>query len=128
MKPLLGIIGGFMVSLGMFAGGLAAAIFLLTAEPERQLDLSGDVADLWTGQPRQVDAAAQDLERLPALHIPSDANPSAEAQTAAAGNAVAADLASGPVNATKTSSIQAAAGETPERQALSGQLPSAHVE
>ena len=128
MKPLLGIIGGFVVSLGMFAGGLAAAIFLLTAEPKRQLDLSGDAADLWTGQPRKVDRAAQDLERLPALHTPSDTNPSAEAQTAAAGNAVAADLASGAIDATKTSSVQIAAGENPERQALSDQLPSAHVE
>ena len=126
MKPVLGIVGGFVLSLGMFVGGLAAATLLLTAEPERQLDLSLDVADLWPGQPRRVDTAAQDFERLPALQIAPD--PSAEAQTAATGNAGAADPASGPLDAMETSSVQTAASEDPGQLARLDQLPSAHAE
>jgi hypothetical protein len=81
-----------------------------------------DVADLWTEQPRKVDTAAQHYERIPALQIPSDPNPSAEAQIAAT-----TELASAPVDAIKTASVQSAASEDPGRPA-SEQLPTAHVE
>ena len=36
MKALLAIVAGFGASLGMFAGGLAFAVYLLAVEPERQ--------------------------------------------------------------------------------------------
>ena len=82
MKPLLEIGFGLVLSLGMFIIGLAAATLLLTAEPVRQPGPGIDVADLWTAEPRRVDTAAQSFERLPAVHVPSDPNPSDETKSA----------------------------------------------
>ena len=124
---ILGIVGGLVVSLGMFVGGLAFATSLLTAEPKAQPGPSVDVADLWTAQPRKVDTAAQRYERIPALQIPSDPNPSAEAQIAATVTLATTDLASAPVDAIETASVQTAASEDRGRPA-SEQLPTAHVE
>ena len=70
MKALLAIVAGFGASLGMFAGGLAFAVYLLAVEPERQPGPSVDVADLWSAEPRKVDKAAQNFERLPPATAP----------------------------------------------------------
>jgi hypothetical protein len=70
VKALLAIVSGFLVSLGMFAGGLAFAVYLLAVDPVRQPGPSMDVADLWTAEPRRVDKTAQDLERVP-VQIPA---------------------------------------------------------
>ncbi len=116
MKPLLGIGFGLVLSLGMFMIGLAAATLLLTAEPARQPGPSIDVADLWTTEPRKVDTAAQSFERLPALHVPSDPNPSDETKGAVA-----------PVATLDTTTTASVALESADQQTQSD-LFAAHVE
>ena len=117
MKALLAIVAGFGASLGMFAGGLALAVYLVAVEPEQQPGPSVDVADLWTAEPRKVDRAAQHLERLPA-EIPSDpalaADPALSPQNPAAGA----------VDDFATSSVPAAAGEGPAQPGFSDEYPS----
>ena len=71
MKPFFALVGGFVVSLGMFVGGAVLAAVILKADPVERPDTSVDVARLWTAQPRPVDVEAQDLERLPALNQPT---------------------------------------------------------
>lgn len=119
MKSLLEILIGFVGSLGMFVVGLAVATVLLTAEPERQPGPSVDVADLWTAEPRKVDSAKQDLERLPALQPRADPNLSAETRADAADTASTADVTAGPVDTMTTGSVQAAGEEQPAKTALS---------
>ncbi len=124
MKPFLGIIGGFVVSLGMFCGGLATATFLITAEPDRQPGPSLEVADLWAAHPRKVDKNAQNFERIPALPVPSDPAPSAKAPKAATGPLATAD----PQDTVTTGSVPGAASEEREQLIESDQLQTAHVE
>ena len=88
MKPFLALIAGFVVSLGMFAGGLAFATYLLTAEPVHLPDPGQDVAKLWTNEPRRVTTSAPDIERLPAPAVAAapeapDEEPAARGSTGA---------------------------------------------
>lgn len=104
MRALLAIVSGFVVSLGMFAAGLAAAVYLLAVEPRGNPGSSLDVAELWTAEPRRIDKAAQHLERVPA----SSAAPAlSEPRIAAPSTAPAADPET--VDAATTASIQTAA-------------------
>lgn len=127
VKALLAIVAGFGASLGMFAGGLALAIYLVAVEPEQQPGPSVDVADLWTAEPRKVDRAGQHLERLPA-ETPSDPK-------LTAGNAAdpARNPATGAVDDFVTGSVQAAAGEAaredrvPPDEYPSNELSAAHL-
>lgn len=66
MKALLGIVGGFVLTLAVFASGLAFATWLLAAKPVRQATPAIGVSELWTKDARPVDPAKQDLERIPA--------------------------------------------------------------
>lgn len=89
MKPVLAMFGmavGLFISLGMFAGGIAVAMFLPNGEPERRLGVGTEVADLWTVTPRSVDTAAQDFERLPTTQIipPSQASEKRAVEVASA--------------------------------------------
>ncbi len=72
MKALVGILGGFAVSMGMFAGGLVFATTMLSVEEEGKPGRSADVADLWTGGPRTVDPTAQQFERAPGTNRVDD--------------------------------------------------------
>jgi BA14K-like protein len=122
VKPLLGILGGFVVSLGMFAAGLAAVTYLLAVEPARVPGPSVDVADLWTAAPRKVDRAAQHLERVPA-QAPSIPDQSAEQPPAAPA------MDPGSLDAVTTGSVQAAVSEgRQDRLQPSNQLSAADVE
>ena len=106
MKTFLAILGGFVASLGMFVGGVVLAMTFLTAEPVRQKGPSADVADVWSAQPRVVDANAQNFERVAAVPLPdnqieTDATPTETA------NAVAAeDPALPPVDTVTTASVE----------------------
>lgn len=64
MKNLLAIFGGFAVSLGMFVGGLAVATYFLAVDPVAEPARAGDVAEIWAVEPRRVDTASQDYERI----------------------------------------------------------------
>jgi hypothetical protein len=77
VKALLGILAGLVVSLGMFAGGLAAAIYFLAIEPPRELNTTADVGELWSAQPRRVKTTAQALERVPDATVSPQPGPSA---------------------------------------------------
>ena len=85
MKPIYGAIAvatGFVVSLGMFAGGAGTAAYFIAIEPDHRPGPSVDVADLWTATPRSVAGGAQDLERLPARTGSALATPAAAAAAA----------------------------------------------
>jgi hypothetical protein len=107
VRTLLAVVGGFVVSLGMFAAGLAAAIYLLAVDPVGEPGPSVDVADLWTAEPRRVDRAAQAFERLPALTASGEAQAAEQLGAAAAAGPVPG---LGYVDATITGSVQSGAG------------------
>jgi len=141
VRALLAIVGGFLVSLGMFAGGLAAAIYMLAVEPVGQPGPSAEVADLWTVQPRKIDRNAQHLERIPGL-APAGAIQPAEPQVAAAAVDPAAGF--GSVDATTTASVETSASDArqdrllppeqewlasePEQPAAQDQFTTAHMD
>jgi hypothetical protein len=116
VKALLGIVGGFVLTLAIFASGLAFATWLLVAKPVRQVTPSIGVADLWTKDARPVNKAAQTLERIPAEQV---AVPDAKAEAAAASQATPA--ATDPI---ATSAVQPSTDE----ERASAELPAAHVE
>lgn len=67
MKAVAGILGGFVVALGMFAGGVAAAVYFLAAEPIGANRLaSADDSPLWTLEPRKVGSTEQEVRRVAA--------------------------------------------------------------
>jgi hypothetical protein len=72
VKALSAVLGGFVLTLAVFASGLAFATWLLTAKPVRQAASTSSVAELWTREPRTVNPASQRLERLPAREVPVD--------------------------------------------------------
>jgi hypothetical protein len=108
VKALSAVLGGFVLTLAVFASGLAFAVWILAAEPVRQAAPTSSVAELWPKEPRKVDTTSQRLERLPARPVPAK-----PADTAASAPTV-------------TGSIQPEADEqqTGERQAV----PAGHAE
>ncbi|TGQ31288.1 BA14K family protein [Mesorhizobium sp. M00.F.Ca.ET.216.01.1.1] len=114
MKALLGIAGGFVLTLAIFGSGLAFAIWLLTAEPPHRVTATVSVPELWTRNARPVNKAAQNFERVPAQQ-----EPTAKAADASAGTAPAA-----PPDPTTTAAVQPA---LPKEQ-QQAELPAIHVE
>lgn len=77
MKSAIAVLAGFATTLLVFGGGIAFAVFYLTAKPVPVQQPNLDVASTWTQQAVQVDSAAQDFERLPArpiAHAPANDN------------------------------------------------------
>ncbi|WP_192360987.1 BA14K family protein [Mesorhizobium mediterraneum] len=70
MKAFSAVLGGFVLTLAVFASGLAFAVWILSAEPVRQAAPTSSVAELWPREPRKVNPASQRLERLPAREVP----------------------------------------------------------
>ncbi|TGQ50053.1 BA14K family protein [Mesorhizobium sp. M1C.F.Ca.ET.193.01.1.1] len=84
MKALLGIVGGFVLTLAVFASGLAFAVWLLAAKPVRQATPAIGVSELWTKDAQPVDPAKQELERIPAQQAagaPAKADETAKADS-----------------------------------------------
>ena len=69
MKALLGIAGGFVLTLAVFASGLAFATWLLAAKPVRQATPAIGVSELWTKDAQPVDQQKQNLQRIPARQV-----------------------------------------------------------
>jgi hypothetical protein len=69
VKALLGIAGGFVLTLIVFASGLAFATWLLAAKPVRQATPAIGVSELWTKDAQPVDQQKQNLERIPARQL-----------------------------------------------------------
>jgi hypothetical protein len=107
VKALLAVLGGFGLTLAVFASGLGFAVWLLTAKPVRQVAPASSVAELWAREPRTVNPASQRLERLPARPVDRTSKPARAATSA--------------LDAIVTGSIQPPADE---QQAV----PAAHVE
>ena len=114
MKALLGIVGGFVLTLAVFGSGLAFATWLLVVKPVRQATPSIGVAELWTRGAQPVNKAAQTLERIPAAPamVP---DPKTEAAGAPQQSPAATD-------AIATSAIPPSTGEAPAG------LSAAHVD
>ncbi|RJT23495.1 BA14K family protein [Mesorhizobium waimense] len=112
----MGIVGGFVLTLSVFASGLAFAVWLLAAKPVRQITPSIGVAELWTKDAHPVNKEAQTLERIPAEQA---AVPDAKADAAAAPQTTPATT-----DAIATSAIQPSTDE----ELASAVLPAAHVE
>lgn len=115
MKALFAIFGGFVLTLAVFASGLAFATWLLIAKPVRPAAPVSSVADLWAKDPRPVNPASQRLERLPARPVPVrtlEVDRSSKPTDAAAASTT---------DITATGSIQPPAEEQQT-------LPAAHVE
>jgi len=70
MKNLVAILGGFLLTLGVFGGGALTTIFFVHAKSTPAHSLDGDTGALWTNKAVVVDADARDLERLPARSAP----------------------------------------------------------
>lgn len=123
MKPILGLVSGFMVSLGMFAGGVAVAIFMVVSEPPRVAEARGDLLDLWSVEPRTVNPAAQPFERLPAVPVAleSDSAPDQDAVPVAS-------TGTGDVKAASTPGTAESAHTAAIVDSKTEQLVSAHVE
>lgn len=66
MKPFLALISGFVAASGLLISGAAVATLLITNEPSHDPDPGQDIAQLWSAEPRPVDQASQQFDRLPA--------------------------------------------------------------
>jgi hypothetical protein len=146
VKALSAVLGGFVLTLAVFASGLAFALWILSAEPVRPVAPTSSVAELWPREPRKVNPASQQLERLPAREVPEVAEvpeapkgpevpevpevaaiPADQARTdqiPVDRTAKPADAAAPAPDATATASIKPATPATDEQQAM----PAAHVE
>lgn len=82
MKALSAVLGGFVLTLAVFASGLGFATWLLTAKPVRQVTPTSSVAELWTREPLRVAPASQRLERLPARPVDRTSKPAVTAASA----------------------------------------------
>ncbi|RVD72112.1 BA14K family protein [Mesorhizobium sp. M4A.F.Ca.ET.029.04.2.1] len=121
MKALLGILGGFGLTLTVFASGLVFATWLLAAKPVGTVSPSQSVAELWTRNAEPVGAAKQALERVAARPVPADPKP--------------ADAAKPEIGPEVTASIEPQAGDgqgealaAGEDSAQAAELPAAHLE
>ena len=139
MKALLGIVGGFVLTLAVFASGLAFATWLLAAKPVRQITPALGVSELWTKDAQPVDPAKQDLERIPAQQAagaPAKADEGAKADTGAQTMALAKPQPAAPRQLQPLPDVShltpdANAVQPSQQQnapALQAQLPAAHLE
>lgn len=123
MKPFLAIVAGFVASFGMFVIGLFVTTTYLTAEPVDRKPLSGEVADLWTAEPKPVAQGAQNLERI----APARVAPVLQAK--AAGDQSTEPAA---VDTMQTSALQPNPGDAAEDSApwdpKVAEMQTAHVE
>lgn len=131
MKPFLAILSGFVLTLAVFGGGTAFGTFFIAGKSVQDLGPGTDAADVWTNEPRKVDVAAQELERLPALPVAADPQVAGGGDTDTAGEVQVASL----VATTTTTSARpdddtdALANEPFDRDpALYAELEDAHID
>ena len=105
MKAVLALVAGFVLTLAVFASGLAFAAWLILAKPVHQARPTDSVSQLWTKDAQPVDKAAPGLERVAAAQPPA---PDAAARVQS-------------VDPTKTAAVAPGADEQQAR------LPAAHV-
>ncbi|KQU83314.1 hypothetical protein ASD12_09770 [Mesorhizobium sp. Root102] len=108
MKAILGLVGGFVLTLAVFGSGLVFAAWLLASNPVHQAGPVASVAELWTRSARPVNTSTQSLERVPA------------ARPAAPDAAARSQAAPPETDSTLTGAVATAAGE-------GAVLPASHV-
>lgn len=130
MKVFLAMVGGFVLTLATFAGGIVTAIFFLNAEPVPVRSPGPDAGDVWTSQPVTVEPAAQNFDRLAARPVPESGDDAVPAP-AEAGETEAAG-AEGLIDTTTTGAIPPdAAGSQAALQpepAAAASVNAAHVQ
>ncbi len=99
MKPILLLLGSLVLLVLVFLSGVIITANVI-AEPEPHKFAHMDTPDLWTSQPKAVDTASQNYQRLPTATPP--ASVAAETQTTPAVQQTAAGAA---VDHTMTASI-----------------------
>lgn len=125
MLAVLSIVGGFVMSLGMFVGGLVLATAILAVEPAQQPGPDENVAEVWTSEPRRVDVATQDFQRLAAT-APSPAQ-SSGTEVHSADSITTADLPQ-PVDQMTTAALPAESEDTSIADGRVAALYAAHVD
>jgi hypothetical protein len=125
MKNLLAILGGFTVSLGMFVGGLAVATYFLAVDPVAEPARAGDVAEIWAVEPRRVDTASQDYERIGDPVSAPDEVMMAMASTGTMTDANAPELDTG--GSDKSYEVASLSNDVELEQSETMALPAAHV-
>ena len=137
MKALLGIAGGFVLTLAVFASGLAFATWLLAAKPVRQATPAIGVSELWTKDAQPVDPQRQNLQRIPARQAAAaEPGEPAKADGGARTAALAPPVEPSPPQPAATQPDQPAAvpdAAQPSQPATAGQqaqqqLPVAHLD
>lgn len=138
MKALLGIVGGFVLTLAVFASGLAFATWLLVAKPVRQATPAIGVSELWTKDARPVDPQKLGLERIPARQTAvaaAKADEQAETGTQTAAMAKPGQPAPSPqlkplpdVSRLAPDTNAAQPSQQAQAQQQQAQLPAAHLE
>ena len=66
MKAVLALVGGFVLTLAVFASGLAFAAWVIVAKPVHEARPADSVSQLWTKDAQPVDKASLGLERVAA--------------------------------------------------------------
>ncbi|PDT43730.1 BA14K family protein [Sinorhizobium fredii] len=92
MKGLLAGLCGFALALAVFLSGAAVATLILNGTPAREPRLDMNQSELWTEQPRAVNPATQQFERVPARAGATD--PQRAPEVAAARNEASEDVLS----------------------------------
>lgn len=118
---MLAVIGGFVLSFGMFVAGIVFTIFVIMGGTAQETGSSVDVAEVWSSEPRAVDPQAQDFERLPAVAPPAETT-NVQTDAAAAG---AEALVDGVTTAALSAVEPEDEAETPENRAAA-RLLTAH--
>lgn len=122
MKPFWAIVGGFVVSAGMFIAGVAFAMAILAVEPAQRPGPASDVAELWSAQPRPVNTSAQQLQRVPARSDSGEADVAVDEAVAETDDALQSH------DMTTTASVTPETPEEPERPAHLNELSVAHLQ
>jgi hypothetical protein len=64
-KPILAMIGGFVLASSMFIGGLVfAVVFLVPGGPWQQPVRVADMSEIWNGVPRRAEATGREVARV----------------------------------------------------------------
>jgi hypothetical protein len=69
MRTFIAALSGFCLTLMIFGGGALTAILFINVAPAPAHQIGRDTGALWTNRAVRVNAATQDLERLPARPI-----------------------------------------------------------
>ncbi|QND55814.1 BA14K family protein [Mesorhizobium huakuii] len=96
MKAVLALVAGFVLTLAVFASGLAFAAWLIVAKPAHQARPADSVSQLWTKDAQPVDKTAPGLERVAAAQPAApDAGARVQAASPEPTNSVAVALDAG---------------------------------